>query len=291
MRRIHPSATVEPGAGIGGDVEIGPNCYVGPHVVLGDGCRLHNNVTITGRTTVGKGNVFFPTCVIGADPQDLKFQGEPTELIIGDDNVFRELVTVHTGTGAGGGLTRVGSHNRFLVGVHIAHDVIIRDHCVVANGVQFGGHVLVGDYATFGGMSGVHHFVRVGDYAFLAAMTRANMDVPPFMIVHGYEGRVRGVNVNGMTRWGFPPERIQPIRQAFKDLYSNRSRFTGSLAQRLDRMASNGELTEDTRYLVEFVRQTVAEGYQGRYLESQRGQATRQHAEFYRNGQSQESGS
>jgi len=284
MGGIHPSAVIDPKATVGRDVQIGPSCYVGPDVTLGDGCVLHNNVTLTGRTTLGRGNVFFPTCVIGAVPQDLKFQGEPTELIIGDENVFRELVTVHTGTGAGGGVTRVGSHNRFLVGVHIAHDAIIEDHCVIANGVHLGGHVHIESCVAFGGMVGVHHFVTVGRHAFVAAMARAALDVPPFMIVQGDEGRVRGVNVNGMARWGFTKERIQPVRQAFKDLYSDRSRFGGPLLHRLERMESDGELTDDVRYLIGFVRRTVREGHSGRYLESVRGRATRRKADFYEEG-------
>ena len=281
---------IDPKAQLGGDVEIGPSCYVGPHVTLGDGCRLHNNVTLTGRTTIGRGNEFYPTCVIGADPQDLKFQGEPTELIVGDENVFRELVTVHLGTGAGGGLTRLGHHNRFLVGVHLAHDVIVEDHCVLANSVQVGGHVHMESYATFGGMVGVHHFAAVGRYAFVAGMARVPMDVPPFMIVHGYEGRVRGVNVNGLARWGFTKERIQPIRQAYKDLYTDRSRFGSALLHRLDGLESDGELTDDVRYLVQFVRRTASQGHSGRYLESERAEATRQKARFYNGAAAAEGG-
>lgn len=281
MSSIHPSACIDPKANVASDVEIGPGCYVGPDVTLGDGCKLHNNVTITGRTTIGRRNVFFPTCVIGANPQDLKFQGERTELIVGDENVFRELVTVHTGTGAGGGVTRIGSQNQFLVGVHIAHDMIIEDHCIVANGVQLGGHVRVESYATFGGMVGVHHFATIGRYAFVAAMTRVACDIPPFMIVQGDDGRVRGVNINGMVRWGFSKGRMQPIRQAFKDLFTDRGRFGGPLLRRLDRLENDGEMTEDVRYLIQFVRRTVAEGHQGRYLESVRARATRQKAGFY----------
>lgn len=281
MSPVHPSAHVDPKAELGSDVEIGPNCFVGPHVTLGDGCRLHNNVTVTGRTTAGPRNEFYPTCVIGADPQDLKYQGEPTELIIGEDNVFREQLTVHTGTGVGGGVTRIGSHNRFLVGVHIAHDVAIEDHCIIANSVGLGGHGHIESYATFGGMVGMHHFATVGRYAFVAAMTRVSADVPPFMIVHGYDPRVRGVNIRGMSRWGFSKERLAPIRQAFKDLFTDRSRYGGALLHRLDCVENDGELTDDVRYLVQFVRRTVAEGHQGRYLESVRGRATRQKAGFY----------
>jgi len=281
MHSIHPSAYVDPAAEIGRDVRIGPNGYVGPHVVLGDECHLHNNVTITGHTTIGKRCEFFPGCVIGADPQDLKYRGEPTELIIGDDNVFRELTTAHPGTEAGGGVTRVGHHNRFLVGVHIAHDVTIEDHCILANNVQLGGHVYVESYATFGGVAGVHHFVTIGRYAFVAALARVATDVPPYMIMQGYESRVRGVNVTALARWGFSEERIAALRQAYKDLYTNRTRFNGPLLQRLAGMESDGQLTEDVRYLILSIRRTAFEGHMGRYRESTRPAATRQKAGFY----------
>ncbi len=281
MTTIHPSACVDPKARVGQDVEIGPNCFVGPHVVLGDGCRLHNNVTITGRTRVGAGNQFYPQAVIGADPQDLKYEGEPTELVVGDDNVFRELVTAHTGTAGGGGVTRIGHHNRFLIGVHIAHDVTIQDHVVLANSVQVGGHVLLESYVNVGGMTGFHHFVRVGRHAMVAGMTRANVDVPPYMIAHGAECRVRGVNVNGMARWGFSQERLAAIRQAFKDIYSERSRFSGPILRRLEGVESNGELTDDVKYLIRFVRDTLQSGHRGRFLESARDESTRKRAAFY----------
>lgn len=281
MSRIHPSATIDPKAKIASDVEIGPNCCVGPDVTLSDGCRLYNNVTVVGRTTVGARNVFYPMCVIGAEPQDLKYGGEPTELVIGSDNVFRELVTAHTGTGAGGGVTRVGSHNRFLVGVHIAHDVVVEDNVIVSNGVQIGGHVHIESYATFGGMVGLHHFLTVGRYAFVAAMTRAPLDIPPFMIAQGPEGRVRGVNVQGMARWDFSQERIQALRTAYRDLFTDRSRYGSTLIQRLEGVESNGELTEDVRYLIEFIRRSTSEGRAGRYLESVRSEDTRKRAAFY----------
>jgi len=281
MSSIHPTAYVDPKACIGQGVLIGPNSFVGPQVILGDDCRLSNNVTLTGHTTVGKGCSFYPGCVVGEEPQDLKYVGEDTELIIGENNVFRELVTVHPGTGAGGGVTRIGSHNRFLVGVHIAHDVVIEDHCVMANGVQLGGHVYVESYATFGGVGAVHHFASIGRYAFVAAMARVATDVPPFMIMQGYESRVRGINLRGLARWGFSPERTDPLRQAYKDVFTDRGRYQGPMLQRLTSIESNGTMTEDVRYLVSFIRRSAIEGHQGRYLEAHRPAATRQKAGYY----------
>jgi UDP-N-acetylglucosamine acyltransferase len=281
MTDIHPTAYLDPQAQIGRSVRIGPNCFIGPFVRLGDGCRVHNNVTITGHTTVGQGCEFFPGCVIGAEPQDLKYHGEPSELIIGDDNVFRELTTAHPGTEAGGGVTQIGSHNRFLVGVHIAHDVVIEDNCVLANNVQLGGHVWVESFATFGGVAGIHHFVTIGRYAFVAALARVAMDVPPFMIMQGYESRVRGVNVTALARWGFSPERIQALKRAYLDLYTDRTRFAGPVLHRLTAMESDGQLTEDVQHLISSVRRTAVEGHLGRYLESKRPEATRRKARFY----------
>ncbi len=281
MTDIHPGAYVDPKARIGRNVRIGPNSFVGPSVTLGDDCCVHNNVTITGHTTIGSKCEFFPGCVIGAEPQDLKFHGETTELVIGDDNVFRELTTAHPGTEAGGGVTRVGHHNRFLVGVHIAHDVTIEDNCVLANNVQLGGHVHVESYATFGGVAGVHHFVTIGRYAFVAALARIATDVPPFMIMQGYESKVRGVNTKALARWGFSPERIAALKRAYIDLYTDRSRFGGPILHRLTAMESDGRITDDVRYLILSVRRTAVDGHLGRYLESNRPEATRRRAGFY----------
>jgi UDP-N-acetylglucosamine acyltransferase len=281
MNAIHPSAYVDPKSEVGDDVRIGPNCYVGSSVRLGDGCRLHNNVTLTGYTRVGPRCEFFPGCVIGAEPQDLKYHGEPSELIIGSDNVFRELTTAHPGTEAGGGVTTIGDHNRFLVGVHIAHDVLIEDNCVLANNVQLGGHVHVESYATFGGVAGVHHFVTIGRYSFVAALARIATDVPPFMIMQGYESRVRGVNTKALARWGFSPERIAALKRAYLDLYTDRSRFGGPVVHRLTAMESDGQLTDDVRHLILSVRRTAIDGHLGRFLESRRPEATRRRAGFY----------
>jgi len=283
MNKIHPTACVDKKAQIGSDVEIGPFCVVGPDVVLGDGCRLHNNVTIVGHTTVGRGNEFFPCTVIGAVPQDLKYRGQRTELIIGDHNVFREQVTVHPGTEVGCGVTTIGNHNRFLIGVHLAHDVVVGDHCVISNYVQVAGHVHIEDRVHMGGMSGLHHFVTIGRLAYLAAMSRVSVDVPPFLVVAGYPARVRGVNVEGMQRWSYSKEQIDAVREAYRFLFSRKAQGApSSLLERVRQFESNGRLDENTRYLCEFVKRSSLSGVYGRYLESLRRDTAADRGQFYR---------
>ena len=268
---------------IGQDVSIGPNCYVGPNVVLGDRCRLHNNVTITGRTTVGADNEFFPGAVIGCAPQDLKYRGGDTEVVIGAHNVFREYVTIHTGTEIAGGVTRVGDHNLILVGCHIAHDCEIGNHCILSNQVQLAGHVRIEDRVTTGGIVGVHHFVTIGTLAYIAGFTRITVDVPPFMIGAGYPMmEVRGVNTVGMTRWNFDEERIRRIRDVYKLLFSKRAAADGhTIMDKIAAIESNGELTDDVRYLCEFIKRSTKDGVYGRYRESLRRDTVEDRGKFY----------
>lgn len=283
MIDIHPTSVVDRQAVIGEDVRIGPNCYVGPKVTLGDRCLLHNNVTITGNTQAGADNQFFPGCVLGCAPQDLKYRGGDTQVIIGSDNVFRELVTVHTGTEVAGGVTRIGSHNQFLVGSHIAHDCEVGSHCILSNHVQLAGHVKIEDRVTTGGIVGVHHFVTVGTLAYIAGLTRITVDVPPFMIGAGYPmAQVRGVNTVGMGRWKFDDQRIRNIRDAYKLLFSRRALAAGgSMMDKVAQLESNGAMTDDVRYLCEFLRRSAKDGVYGRYRESLRTDTADDRGKFY----------
>lgn len=268
---IHPSAYVDPKAVLGRNVSIGPFSYVGPGVVLGDDCVLHNNVTVTGNTVCGRANVFFPGAVVGVEPQDLKYKGGPTRLEIGDDNVFREYVTVHTGTEVAGGVTRVGSHNRFLVGVHIAHDVIIGDDCIISNYTQLAGHARLEDKVTMGGMSGVHHFATIGTLAYIAAMSRVGADVPPFMLVEGAPAEIRGFNKKGMQRWGYREDQIRAVQEAWKVLFSSKAReHGGSMLERLAVLEGRPDLNGEVQYLCASVRRTLVDGIYGRYREAHR---------------------
>jgi len=271
---IHPTAIIEDGADIGRGVRIGPYCVIGTNVVLGDGCRLHNHVTITGWTTVGRDSVFYPNTVIGAAPQDLKYRGSPTRLTIGDRNVFREQVTVHPGTEHGGGHTRIGNDNLFLVGVHIAHDCLVGDRCVLANYVQLGGHVILEDCVTFGGHCGVHHFVTVGKHAMVGGLSPISQDVPPFMIVVGARGsspRVRYINRVGLQRCGFTEEQIQALKVAQMRLFSLSARRSGRpILQTIAEMKADGALDANVEYLLDFLIRSFEHGRNGRYLESLR---------------------
>ncbi len=281
---IHESATIEPGARLGENISIGPYSYVGPNVVLGDGCILHNNVTITGQTTCGRENVFYPQTVIGAAPQDLKFKGGDTRLEMGDDNIFRENVTVHAGTEVAGGLTKIGSHNRFLVGVHIAHDCQVGDGCILSNYVQLAGHVCLEDRVTMGGLIGIHHFTTIGTLAYIGGLTRIVSDVPPFMIVEGNPSSIRGFNETGMKRWGYADGQVQAVRQAYRILFSRRAERTGRpVSERLAELEQSVEMTDEVRRICDCILRSVRDGVYGRYLEHARRDSEKDRDGYYRN--------
>jgi UDP-N-acetylglucosamine acyltransferase len=219
MTRIHPTAVVDPTAHLARDVEIGPYCVIGSEVVIGEGSVLQNHVTIQSLTTIGRENVFYPFCVIGADPQDRKYRGERSTCIIGHRNKIREHVTIHRGTANGGGLTRIGDDNLVMVASHIAHDCVLANNIVIANQVMLAGHVHIEDGANIGGGAGVHHFATVGTCAMVGALARISKDVPPYMIVEGNPAEVRAINSIGMARRGYVPEHIEAVKDAFKRLY------------------------------------------------------------------------
>jgi UDP-N-acetylglucosamine acyltransferase len=232
MRKIHPTAVVDPQAEIGEDVEIGAYCVVSGPVRLGRGCVLLPHATVLGRTWMGEGNRVYPGAVLGADPQDLKHDGSETRLEIGDGNRFREHVTVHPGTPGAGGLTRIGSHGLFMVGCHMAHDVRIGDRVVLANHVLLAGHVQVGDRAVLNGACACHHFVTVGRLAYVGGLTRVTQDVHPFTVVEGHPARVRAANVVGLRRAGTAPEHVAQVRRAVYRLFlSRRDGFAAALGR------------------------------------------------------------
>jgi UDP-N-acetylglucosamine acyltransferase len=266
---LHPTAIVEKGAELGQRVRVGPYAVIGPHVRLGDDCEVRAHAILTGHTTCGDGNVFFPGSVIGEIPQDLKYQGEQSQTMIGDDNHFREMVTVHSGTGVAGGMTRIGNHNRFFVCVHIAHDSVIDNHVIIANNTGLAGHCHVEDCVTMGGHVGVHHFVTVGRYAMVGGFARITADVPPYLITQGYRAGPRGVNLPGLRRWKLAEDDISALTKAFLLLYGKSAERDVSFSERLERIASNGH-SPCVEYLCQFIRRTMVQGRRGRYLESQR---------------------
>ena len=271
---IHPTAIIEPGATVGDDVCVGAYAYVGPDVTLGDGCVLHHHALIEGNTTLGERCEVFPQAVLGMPPQDIKYSGESTLLEIGRKNVFREMVTVHPGTANGGGITKIGNDNLFLIGVHVAHDCRVGNNCIVANYVQFAGHVHVEDNVNMGGHSAVHHFVTVGKHAFIGGMTRIAADVPPFMVVvaaRGTRSEVRMVNGVGLQRSGYGPADIAALKAAFMRLFSRRARAHGSpILGRVQSILDDDSTNKHVRYLCDFMLRSFAHGRHGRYLESLR---------------------
>ncbi|MBP7747943.1 MAG: acyl-ACP--UDP-N-acetylglucosamine O-acyltransferase [Phycisphaerae bacterium] len=286
MSRIHPSAYVDPKAELGVDIEVGAFSYIGPHVRVGDGCTLHPRVTLQGPAEFGPGNVFYPGCVLGAAPQDLKYKGGPTRLVVGAENIFREHVTIHRGTEAdqrSGGVTRIGNHNLLMVGVHVAHDAELGNHIVIANIVQLAGHIKLEDCVVIGGASAMHHFVTVGRNAYIAGMTRITHDVPPFMKVLGYDQSVRGVNTEGLRRWRFPEQSIVRIRAAARLLYARRGeRAPLRTSEALREIETNGLIDDDhVRYLVDFLKRKLEIGIFGRVREHYRTDSVQDLAGFY----------
>jgi len=219
MSNIHPSALVDPQAELDSSVQVGPYAVIGPGVRIGARTKVGAHCVLEGRTTLGVDNHIFQFASIGAAPQDMKYAGEPTELVIGDRNTIREFVTFNTGTVQDEGVTRVGSDNWVMAYVHIAHDVRLGNHCVLANNATLAGHVQVGDWATIGGLSGVHQFVKIGAHAMVGFQGHVAQDVPPFMTVDGNPLAARAVNQVGLKRRGYTAERIGVIKQMHKLLY------------------------------------------------------------------------
>ena len=215
----HPTAIIHPNAKLADDVSVGPYSIIGEHVEIGAGMVVGPHVVIDGHTTIGKGNHIFQFSSIGEIPQDKKYKGEPTKLIIGDNNTIRESCTFNTGTVQDGGVTSIGSDNWIMAYVHVAHDCHIGDHNVIANAVQFAGHVTVGDRTLIGGMSGIHQFVRIGDFAMIGFQTRLSQDLPPFVTAVGNPAEVKGPHQEGPRRAGYSAARLDMIKQMYRTLY------------------------------------------------------------------------
>ncbi len=248
MSRIHPLAVVHKDAELAEDVEVGPFTYIGPHVRIGEGTRIQSNVRIEGNVRIGKHNTIFHGAVIGTPPQDTHFQGEESQVIIGDHNLIREYVTIHRATGEGKA-TRIGDHNFLMAYVHIAHNCHIGSHVIISNASQLGGYVQVEDYAFLSGVVPVHQFTRIGAHAMVGGLSRVNQDVPPYMLAAGSPLRVYGVNVVGLRRRGFPADTIQLLKEAYKILYLQ----GGPLEACLQAILELGD-AEELRHLVAFIR-------------------------------------
>ncbi len=248
--QIHPHAVVAPGAKLGPGVRIGAFAIVGEDVELGEGCVLHSHVVVQGPSKIGRNNVFYPFCAVGGDPQDFRFKGEKTELLVGDGNTFREYVTISRGTSAGGGQTTVGDENFFLASAHVGHDCHVGGHILFVNGATLAGHVTVEDYATIGFQSPVHQFCRIGRYAYVGASTVITQDVPPFSrVVTERKTKSYGVNTIGLERKGFSSERLKILHRAFRLLLRSKMNTTQALAEMRKSFADS----EDVKELVRFI--------------------------------------
>jgi UDP-N-acetylglucosamine acyltransferase len=251
MSNFAETAVIHADANIGSDVEIGPYAVIGAHVTIGAGTIIGPLVRIDGPTTIGERNRFIGQCSIGTDPQDLKFHGERTELRIGNDNVFREFVTVNRGTVGGGGVTTIGSSNFFMAYAHVAHDCHVGSNTIFANNATLAGHVEVGDFSTIGAFSAVHQFCRVGDHAFIGGGSICTQDVLPFVKTVGNRpAKTYGINSIGLERKGFPKETIEALQRAYRIL--TRSKL--SLAAALEKIETELAFVSEARYFVEFIR-------------------------------------
>jgi UDP-N-acetylglucosamine acyltransferase len=250
MARIHPTAVVEPGARLGRDVSIGPYCVVDADVELGDGVTLLSHVVVSGRTRIGAGTRIHPFAAIGQPPQDLKYKGEPSELVIGQNNIVREHVTMHPGTASGRMLTRVGDNCLFMASTHVAHDCRIGNNVVMANNATLGGHVNVGDYAYLGGLVAVHQFVRIGPHAMIGGLSGVEHDVIPYGSVMGDRARLSGLNIVGLKRRGFSRDDIHVLRNAYRLLFAQE----GTMAERLADVASLFSENRAVMDIIEFIR-------------------------------------
>jgi UDP-N-acetylglucosamine acyltransferase len=251
MTRIDPLASVSPDALLADDVTVGPFALVGPNVTIGSGSIIGAYTRVEGPTRIGERNHFYGHASVGGPPQDLKYKDERTELVIGNDNVFREFVTLNRGTAGGGGITTIGNYNFFMAYAHVAHDCHIGNNTIFANCATLAGHVEVGDFAQIGAFSAVHQFCRVGEHAFIGGGTMCTQDVLPYAkTVASRDNGTYGINTIGLQRKGFSPETIEALQRAYKLLIRSKLKVEDALMQ----IESDLSMYPEARYLVEFVR-------------------------------------
>jgi UDP-N-acetylglucosamine acyltransferase len=251
MSRVHPTAIVDARAEIDGDVQIGPYCVIGAGVRIGKGCRVHSHAVISGRTTLGEGNVVFPFASIGDTPQDLKYKGEPSELLIGNRNTIREYVSLNPGTTGGGMVTRVGDQNLLMMQCHIAHDCLLGDRNVVANGATLGGHVVIEDFVIVGGLVGIHQFVRIGTGAIVGAGSMVSKDVPPYCNATGDRAKLHGLNLEGLKRRGFDRTVIALLRKAYRIVFQSALRTEDALKKIREELPSIPEIEKFVSFIAQ----------------------------------------
>jgi UDP-N-acetylglucosamine acyltransferase len=250
---IHSSAVISKEAEIGKDVRIGPFCVINGRTKVGDGCVLESHVSLGsefGIAEIGRNNRFAAGCAVGGPPQDLKYKGEPTKLIMGDNNVIRELATINIGTPGGGGVTKIGNDCLIMSYAHVAHDCILGDHIVIANSSQLAGHVILEDHVKVNGMCGISQFIRVGKFAYIAGDSAVNKDVLPYTIAQGKYAVMRATNRIGLERAGYSKEDIESINRAVRII----TKGTDTMEESLERIAKECEKSPALDYLVEFLK-------------------------------------
>jgi UDP-N-acetylglucosamine acyltransferase len=254
---IHPTALIAPEAELGDDVSVGAFAVIGPGVAIGPGTRVGAHAVIEGPTRLGADNKVFAFASVGSEPQDKKYNGEPTRLEVGDRNVIRECVTLNRGTTKDEGVTRIGDDNLFMAYAHVAHDCRVGSHCVLANNATLGGHVHLGDWVIMGGFSGIHQFCKVGAHAFIANNAAVTRDVPPYIMAVGQPAGAHSVNAEGLKRRGFTPQQIRNLRNAFRLLYRSGLKLSDAAAQLAALAAEQPEVGAIVEFLPRSTRSIV----------------------------------
>ncbi len=247
---IHPTAVIEAGAELGVDVTIGAYSVIGSHVKIGDGSKLGSHVVVDGHTELGANNQVFSFTAIGGEPQSVSYKGEPTRVQIGDNNVFRENITVNRGTMDDEGITIIGNNNLFMAYVHIAHDCRLGSDLLFSNNASLAGHVRVGDYVVLAGYTLVHQFVRIGEHSFCGVNTYCTLDVPPYMLVAGNKAITHGINIRGLRRRGFDKDTILELKRAYKTVY----RSGHTMAHALEELATHQWESSQAQGMIDFIK-------------------------------------
>ena len=256
---VHPTAIIAEGAQVAPDVKIGPYCVIGENVKLASGNELVSHVVLDGFTEIGKNNKIFPFAALGFQPQDLKFGGEASQVIIGENNSIREYVTIHPGTSQGRMKTSVGNSNLLMANSHVGHDCIVGDNNVLANSAALAGHVTIGDSCILGGLVGIHQFSHIGDFAFLGGGSMVSQDIPPYVIAQGDRASLRGVNKIGLQRAGFSDEEISKIKLCFRKIFLQPGSFKKNLDEVLGEYRKGGnEGSLRLNTFLDFIQQSVA---------------------------------
>ena len=246
---IHPTAQIDPKAELADDVEVGAFTVIEGKVRIDSGTRIRSHASLTGRTTIGKNNDIFQFTSIGEQPQDMKYGGEDTELIMGDNNTIRELCTFSRGSMQGGGVTRIGSNNWIMACVHIAHDCILGDNIIMANNASLAGHVTIGNHAILSGYSLIHQFCSIGEHSFTSYASYVNKSIPPYVTVAGEKAGVKGINAEGLRRRGFSSEQITQVRRAYKALYREGLTLEEATAKITEMAAKSPEIEVLVKFL------------------------------------------